>query len=244
MRPVDRVARLEADHAPPASLGEGSAGVGRVHRDLRERRLRPLEDRHAACEVERLLLVQPRHAGVVVLDRAEAALGLALLVVLVGLVDLEHGQRLAGLVGEHDLIPVRGAIDGEADRERPGQAARQPHLLDHALVVVLVHEALERRERAARDHVQVGELARGERRSARAARSRRAGARCGRSACRRAARSAASVSTTVTPSPRSGRARAPRASRRRARRSPPARAARCRSRAPDSTAPRRGRRRR
>jgi len=66
---------------------------GRVEGELREGRLGPLEDGHAAGQVERLLRVQPGHAGVVVVDRAEAALGLALLVVLKALVHLEHRER-------------------------------------------------------------------------------------------------------------------------------------------------------
>src|SRR5205814_2734430 len=46
---------------------------------------------------------------------------------------------------------------------RPRQPAFEPHLLDDALVVMPRHEAFERRERTAREHVQVGELARGQR---------------------------------------------------------------------------------
>src|SRR5439155_27227306 len=38
-----------------------------------------------------------------------------------------------------------------------------PHLLDHAFVVVSAHEALERRQRPRGEHVQVGQLARGQR---------------------------------------------------------------------------------
>ncbi len=98
-----------------------------------------------------------------VVGRAEAVLCLALLVVLVGLLDLEHGDRAAGLVGERDAISGRGGVHRKADGKRPRQTAREVHLLDDPLVVGLAHEALERRERARRDHVQVGELTRGER---------------------------------------------------------------------------------
>ena len=69
----------------------------------------------------------------------------------------------AGLVGERDAVAGRRGVDGEADGKRPRQAAREVHLLDDALVVGLAHEALERRERARGDHVEVGELPRGER---------------------------------------------------------------------------------
>ena len=44
-------------------------------------------------------------------------------------------------------------------RNGPGQPVGQPPLADHALVVGAAHEALERRERADGDHLEVGELA-------------------------------------------------------------------------------------
>ena len=136
-----------------------SARVSAIHRELGEGRLGPVEDRDAPGEVERMLRVEPRDAGVGVVGRAEAVLGLALLVVLVDLLDLEHGQRAALLVGEDDAVTLRSLVDRQADRQRPGQAAGEPHLLDDALVVLLVHEPLERRERAGGKHVEVGNLA-------------------------------------------------------------------------------------
>ena len=54
-------------------------------------------------------------------------------------------------------------LDRQAHRQRPGKAVQEVHLLDDALVVAPSHEAFERRERARRDHVEVGELPRGER---------------------------------------------------------------------------------
>jgi hypothetical protein len=93
----------------------------------------------------------------------EAVLGLAFLVVLEGLLDLEHRERDPGLVGQRDAVAGRSRIDSETDGKRPRQAAREVHLGDDALVVGLAHEALERRERARRDHVEIGELAGGQR---------------------------------------------------------------------------------
>ena len=122
-----------------------------------------LEHGHAPREVQRLLRVQASDAGMRVVGRAEALLRLALLVVLEGLLDLEHGDGPAGLVREGDAVSRRRRVDGEADGKRPRKPAREVHLLDDALVVRLAHEALERRERARGDHVEVGELPRGER---------------------------------------------------------------------------------
>ena len=90
-------------------------------------------------------------------------LGLALLVVLEDLLDLE--RRRAGVPASSARAtgsPRRSRVDGEADGKRPGQAAREAHLADDAVVVLAAHEALERRQGARRDHVEVGELARRE----------------------------------------------------------------------------------
>ena len=115
VRAVDRVPGLEPDDALPPALGEDPARLGRIARELGELGPRPLEHGDAPGEVERLLRVEPRDAGMRVVGRAEAVLGLALLVVLEGLLDLEHGDRAAGLVGERDAIAARGGVDGEAD---------------------------------------------------------------------------------------------------------------------------------
>ncbi len=125
---------------------------------LREGRLGALEDCHSAREVERLLLVEPRDARVGVVGRAEALLGLALLVVFEGLLDLEHSERAAFGVCEDDAVPLRGLVDGEADGQGPRQAVCQAHLVHDAHVIVTGHEPLERRERARGDHVQIREL--------------------------------------------------------------------------------------
>ena len=163
MRPVDRVASLEPDDAPPAALGEEAARVGGVLVQLGEAGLEPLEDRHRAGEVRALLRVELRNAGVLAVRRSEALLRLALLVVGVDLLDVEDGQRPAVLVGERDAVALRRLGDGEADGKRPGQPAREPHGLDDAVVVLLAHEAGEGRERAGGEHVEVGQLAGGQR---------------------------------------------------------------------------------
>ncbi len=156
------IAGLEADDALPAAFGERGARIGGVECQLREGRLRPLEHRHAPGQVLRLLRVQPCHAGMRLVGGAEAVLGLAVLVVVVDLGHLEHGELAAALVGERDATAGRRLVHRQADRQRPGQTACEPHLLDHALVVLAAHEALERRESARGEHVQIGYLARGQ----------------------------------------------------------------------------------
>jgi hypothetical protein len=94
--------------------------------------------------------------------RTEAPLGFLLLVVLEHLFHVEDCERPTGLVRERDPVALRRALDRKAHREGPRQPAGQVHVLDHALVVVPAHEAREGGEGARGEHVQVGELARGE----------------------------------------------------------------------------------
>ena len=50
--------------------------------------------------------------------------------------------------------------EGQRDRDRPGQAVRQVHRLQHGHVVRLAHEPPQRGQGPDREHLQVGELAR------------------------------------------------------------------------------------
>ena len=109
VRAVDRVARLEADDALPAALGEDPPRLGGVARELRELGAGALEHGHAAGEVQRLLRVEPRDAGMRVVGRAEAVLRLALLVVLERLLDLEHRERAAASSASATRSPVGAA---------------------------------------------------------------------------------------------------------------------------------------
>ena len=109
--PVDRVARLEANDALPAAFGEDPPRLGRVASQLGELRLRPLEDRHSARQVLRLLSIQARDAWISIVGGSKAKLGLALLLVLVCLLDLEGRDRAPALVGEDDALAHRSGVD-------------------------------------------------------------------------------------------------------------------------------------
>jgi len=91
--------------------------------------------------------------------RAKRLLRLALLVVLVGLLDLEDGKELPALVRQRNPVAPAGGVDCKTHRQRPRKTVREPHRVQHGLVVLVTHEAFERRQRARGDHVQVGELA-------------------------------------------------------------------------------------
>src|SRR5207302_8495607 len=98
VRAVDRVAGLEPDDALPAPLGERGAGLGRVQGELREGRRLPLEHGDASGQVPRLLLVEARDARMLRVGRPEAALCLALLVVVEDALDLQDRDWPAGAV--------------------------------------------------------------------------------------------------------------------------------------------------
>ena len=191
-------------------------------RELRERRLGALEDRHAAARGRaasaRRAARRPGASSSVVRKHCSASRSLSYVVDVSSTSSTASG--VPGLVGERDPVARRRRVDGEADGQRPRQPVREAHLLDHALVVVLAHEALERRQRARGEHVQVGQLARGQRDRLQRVDAVRpvAGAVDERAAVRRD--QMLGRSTALTRSPPRGRARAPRASRRRAARSP------------------------
>ena len=132
VRAMDRVARLEADDAAPAALGELGPCLRRILRQLGEGRLRALEHGHAARKVQRLLLVQPCDPGMRLVGGAKRLLCLALLVVLVGLLDLEHREELAALIRERDPVTLRRSVDRKTDGQRPRQAVREPHRVSTA----------------------------------------------------------------------------------------------------------------
>ena len=130
---------------------------------LWEAGLEPLEDRDRAREIVVVLRVEPRDARVLSVRRPEATLGLALLVVGVDVLDVEDGKRAAALVSERDAVALGRLGNRQADRQGPREAAAEPHGLDDALVVLPAHEPSERGEGTGSEHVQIGQLARGER---------------------------------------------------------------------------------
>jgi hypothetical protein len=86
------------------------------------------------------------------LDRLVTAIGLE------HLLDVEHGQQAALVALESEPVARRRTVGRQGDRDGPGQAAGEVHVLDRGLVVRLVHEPGQRRQRTGRDHVEVGGL--------------------------------------------------------------------------------------
>ena len=155
MRPVDRVARLEADDGAPPALAEGLAGLGGREAVVREVGVvgeREHFERTRDARVSRFEQgLHPRMLEVIRPVDRESLLGL---VPLEALRDAEHRDgRCVGARGERDRggtadpvgVGVRHAQD---DGDRPGQPVRQMHRLEHRVVVGFGLEPSERAEGA------------------------------------------------------------------------------------------------
>ena len=97
-----------------------------------------------------------------------ASQALGRLFVRVGFKDLVHahpGDQVVIGVAEGDFLPFLNAIqfgDGQGDGDGPDQPVRQPHVVQHAVIVGLTHEAVERGEPADGQQFQVAQTARRE----------------------------------------------------------------------------------
>ena len=88
--------------------------------------------------------------------------GFVVLVVSVDLLDVEKRQQVAVDVAQRQRLALGDAVAGR-DRQRHGQrperAIGQPHLADDALVVGLAQEALQRREAADGEQLEIAQTA-------------------------------------------------------------------------------------
>jgi hypothetical protein len=165
MRAVERVAGLEGDDAAPAELAEiGAEFVRRVAAGLEVVVDGRLDAGHRAAEVDRPRLVVEvvdRRMGEVV--GAVDVPGLAVLVRTPFVGDRQDGEDHAFRVAERDVLPGldlvgEGLGDVERDGHGPERAVRHPHVLDHAVVVRLGQEALERMEAAVHQEFEIAHL--------------------------------------------------------------------------------------
>ena len=102
-----------------------------------------------AAEQHVALLIQPRHAGMLVFFGAEDFARLALLVVVELLFDGHDRQDVSIGFREGDALAVFDrvgeiAIDRQRDRNRPDAAVGQVHRIDDAVVVGFAQEAGQR----------------------------------------------------------------------------------------------------
>ena len=94
--------------------------------------------------------------------RAVGALGLVVLVVGVDLLDVQERQQVAVDVAQGQRLALGDAVAGrdrQGDGQGPERAVGQPHLGDDPLVIGLAEEALQRREAADGQQLEVAEAA-------------------------------------------------------------------------------------
>ena len=243
---MDRVAGLEADDALPAALGEDRAACRPGRARARGTAARPARRRSpcrrgtaaSARTAARRRDAPCRSCGRRARPRAPC-----------------RSRRRSSTSRTATGLPVSSAsatrspdgaaVDGEADGQRPRQAARRGAWRRATrLVVGLAHEALERRERAGGEHVEVGELARGQLDGLERGEVVGRGRRCGRRGAAVRLDQAGRWRRRSCRHLRPGSGRAPRASRARPRPTPRASCPRSRRRSRGSPAPRTGRRHR
>src|SRR5207248_2848801 len=159
--------RLETDHAPPAALAELLPRLRR-REPVGEEVVVPREVDHADRSREAVVarLVERLHARMLPIGRAEDTVRLSLSVAPERLLDGDDRERLSALgPDERNLVGAADALqvllrERERDGDRPRQPAGEMHALEDRAVVLLSLEPGERRERADREHLQVGELPR------------------------------------------------------------------------------------
>jgi hypothetical protein len=156
---VQRVAGLEGHHVGVAELGQPGAGLGRGQAQVGEVVvLGQLQHLQAAGDVELAPAVHLGHQRMAQVGRAEDLLGHLVQVPGVDLLDGHHRQQLVLVVAQGDVL-VQPDLGAGVDRQGHGDgeevAVGQPHLAQHALVVGLAHETIQRRECAHGQHLQV-----------------------------------------------------------------------------------------
>ena len=166
VRAMHRVARLERDDLAPAELLEAVAHLlRRVAQVLEVVVARRLDAAELAAEVDVVAAAHEiAHAGMRLVVRAEHGLRLERLVGAIDARDLHRRDQHAFAVAQRDLVADLELVGElglhvEVDRHRPDHAGREPHVRQHGLVVLLVEEAFERRERAVEQHLDVADLA-------------------------------------------------------------------------------------
>ena len=169
VRAVQRVAGLERHDLAPAELAEIGAQLVRgvaAGAEVVVHRLLDAGDRAAQIDRAGLVVqVVDRRMGDVV--GAEDLLGLARLVGRPFVGDRHDREDHALVVAQRDVLAGFDAFgeflaDVEGDRHRPERAVGEAHVLDHAVVVGLGQEPLQRVEAAVHQQLEVADLARGQ----------------------------------------------------------------------------------
>jgi len=166
---MSRVAGLEGDDFFPSPLAKRRPRLPGLARKFQEGAPRYfLDQRELARQAVR------RHRGDVlrprmrVLGGAEHVLRFALAIDFVDFRKLQNRRPPSVFGRERDILSGFQLfhcrfIDAERDWNRPRHSRRKPHLVARANVVRLAHETRQGRERARREHLEIGQVARVER---------------------------------------------------------------------------------
>ena len=161
--PVQRVAGLECDDLAPSERLEVLAQLGRSAAEVDEIVVRRYaDDLETTGGVVARLPVEVGDRGMLGVSEPYALRRLVLLVVSVDLLDVEEREQVAVDVAQGQRLPFGDAVAG-LDRKGHGQGPERPvgkaHLADDFFVVGLAQEALQRREPADGQQLQVAEPA-------------------------------------------------------------------------------------
>ena len=157
VRPMDRVAGLEADHRLPGALGFDLSDLRRRQIELRKTRAGPRERHNLAADGPAPRLLQNADPGMRVVLGSVDAQRFTPDVCFVSSDDIDDADRF---VADEKSNPVRSGnfVGAKDDRDGEGCPAGQAALLDDRLVVIAVHVPVQWRERAGAEHEHIGEL--------------------------------------------------------------------------------------
>ena len=166
---VHRVAGLEGDHPAPAQLAEPVAQLLRRVAQMLEIVVHGrLDALHSAAQIDGAgMVVQVAHRRMSLVVGAEHRHRLGPLVGLPAIGDRERGVQHALAVAQVDGLADldllgEGGGHVEGDRYRPQDTVGEAQVGEHRLVVGPTHEALERRESAIHQELEIAELAIGQ----------------------------------------------------------------------------------
>ena len=163
---VQRVAGLERHHIGMAELRQPGAGLRRGQAQIDEIVVfRQVQHAQPAGDVELAPAMHLGHQRMAQVQRAEGLLGDLVEVPGVDLLDRHHRQQFVLVVAQGDVgvegdLRAGGHRQGDGDREQ--RAVGQAHGVQHGLVIGLSHEAIQRREGADGQHLQVARRAVGD----------------------------------------------------------------------------------
>ena len=163
---VERVARLKGDHIAMAGALQAHADLSWQQAQLTKvvARRQP-QHPHPARDIQRTPALHLDHQRVTQVARAEDSVGDFVAVPAVDLLHRQDGQEIVRRSPQRNVrvqVDIRIGLGWQRDWNGKERPACQPHLVHDALMVQAAHEAVQRREAANRQQLQVAHRALGE----------------------------------------------------------------------------------